>query len=539
MYTADRGTMAEKKKKGTAQGLLLVLILLTGCLARLLFLGENPAGLHQDEAYSAYNAWAMMEYGTDSYGYVRPVYYTVWGSGMSVLYSWLEMPFLALLGTTATAVRLPQALFGCLSILAAYGLGKEMGSVHTGLFFAGLLAVNPWHIQQSRFGLDAGLAVPMFLFFIYFLCRYLNGKRGSVWGVAVFGGLTLYCYALTWLLVPGVLFLSLLFFRKRVSFDKKLLGAGLLLFVMAFPLLLFLAVNFGWLPEIRNGLFSVPKLPALRTGEMAFSLSALKKRFLWLVSMLWTQHDDMWWISNENVGSYYYISTPFIVIGFLWQLKIFAAWLGRKEELPLSFLITIWFGTAFAIGCCIDMAKFHKVNFIHIPIIFYGALGLMCVLRFLERLGRRWAWAGTGAAALGYLASFGFYVYSQASFGHPYEAYGNSVLSHMHWYRYEAAMDRAEELTEGEIGILGLNYANVMLYRKISPGEYLETVTYSGDDPAFQTVAAVGRYHFDEMPGEGAESTVFVYPYMMEPAFQEAGYRTEHVTECYGVAYRE
>ena len=302
-----------QRKKISAEGALLALILLAGCLVRLAALDRNPLGLHQDEAYSAYNAWSVMRYGIDSYGYTRPVYYTVWGSGMSVLYSWLEMPFLALLGTTVWAIRLPQAVLGCLSIPAVYGLGKEMGGRHLGLLFAGFLAINPWHIQQSRFGLDANLAVPMFLFSMYFLCRYLNGKRRSVWGAVFFAGLTLYSYALTWILVPAVLLLCLIFFRRRICFDRRLLGAALLLFAMAVPLLLFLAVNFGWIPEIRTGIFSVPRLPAIRTDEMVFSLSALKSRFLWLTAMLFAQHDDMWWISNETVGSYYYISTPFIL----------------------------------------------------------------------------------------------------------------------------------------------------------------------------------------------------------------------------------
>ena len=107
-------------KRVSVEGAVLALILLVGCLVRLAALDKSPLGLHQDEAYSAYNAWSVMHYGVDSYGYVRPVYYTVWGSGMNVLYSWLTMPFLALMGTTVQAIRLPQAILGCLSIPAVW-----------------------------------------------------------------------------------------------------------------------------------------------------------------------------------------------------------------------------------------------------------------------------------------------------------------------------------------------------------------------------------------------------------------------------------
>ena len=84
-------------------------------------------------------------------------------------------------------------------------------------------------------------------------------------------------------------------------------------------------------------------------------------------------------------------------------------------------------------------------------------------------------------------------------------------------------------------------------------------MVYTDDEPEFRTVRSIGRYHFDSMPGSAAEEgdsmeeghssedhsgeedrpEVFVYPYMMEAVFREAGYVTEHVTECYGVAYRE
>ncbi len=532
--------MIAQKKKVPAEVLVLALILLAGSAVRLAALDVHPLGLHQDEAYSAYNAWALMHYGIDSYGYVRPVYYTVWGSGMSVLYSWVTMPFLALLGISVWAIRLPQAILGSLSILVIYGLGKEMYDSRVGLLFAGFLAINPWHIQQSRFGWDANLAVPMFLLCMYFMCRYLNGKKNSIWGAAVFAGFTLYSYALTWIMVPCVLVLCLLFWRKRLTFDRRFVGAVFLLFVMALPLLLFLAVNFGWIPEIRTGVFSIPKLPSLRTGEMGVSLSALKGRFIWMAAMLWSQHDDIWWITDEAVGSYYYISTPFIIIGLCYHIKVFISCVWKKRDFPLHFLIMVWFLTAFATGCGIDRAKYYKVNNIHIPIIIYGAIGVMCVLKLLR--GLKWKrvvgagmWVITGV----YLAAFGYYLYYQASFGLHYENYGYPQLSHMHWYKYEEAIERAEELTDGDIGINGLNYANIMLYKKISPYEYMESAVYDGDNLDFRNVVAIGRYHFERLPDEGTDAMVYVYPYMMENVFLEAGYTTEHVTECYGVAYKK
>lgn len=581
----------KEKWRFRKETIALVGILFVGCMVRLIALGSNPMGLHQDEAYSAYNAWSVLYYGVDSYGYTRPVYYTVWGSGMSVLYSYLTMPFLALFGTTVWAIRLPQAILGCLTILAVYGLGKEMYEEKTGLLFALLIAINPWHIKLSRFGLDASTAVPFFVFAVYFLCRYLNGKRESLWPAVLCFGFTLYSYALTWVAVSLFLLCVLIFFRKRISFDRQLVGGIVILGVMALPLILFLLVNFDLIPEIRTGLFSIPKLPTLRTGEMAISLGAFKRRFLWLVAMLWSQHDDMWWMTDAKVGSYYYASVPFFVLGIVCFVKQLLCDIKKKKKMPLYGLLGIWFVLSFALGCGIDMAKFHKVNLIHIPIILFGGLGVIESCRIVSRIcchkkkaaieenvteaergnlsgtgektkafgsssneckqkleekykkvqKREWFRKGTVAICLAiYLVSFSAFCYEQITFPVDYTLYGQSAQSHMHWYKYEKAIDRAEELTKGEIGIINLNYANVMLYKKISPWGYLEKVKYDGEDPAFRSVISIDRYVFNKMPWEeGTEDMVFVYPYNLEQEIKEAGFETEYVTECYGVAWKK
>ena len=108
----------------------LILILVLAGAARLCGLSVLPEGMMPDEAYGAYNAYALMTEGIDSRGYVFPVYFIAWGSGMNVLYSYLAIPFFRILGVTALAYRLPQAIVGILSVFAAYVLGKELKNQH-------------------------------------------------------------------------------------------------------------------------------------------------------------------------------------------------------------------------------------------------------------------------------------------------------------------------------------------------------------------------------------------------------------------------
>lgn len=511
-------------------GLWLIIIVVTGSIVRLGALDRWPLGMHQDEAFSAYNAWSVMHYGMDSEGYVRPVYYTASGGGMSILYSYLQMPFIAILGTTVWAVRLPQAILGCVSIVAAYFLGKELYKEWMGVAFAGMVAINPWHILQSRFGLDANLAVPMLLFAFVFLCRYLNGRRKSLLPATIFFGLTLYSYVITWPLVPLVLVLTLIFFRKRIQFNKGLAGCILLLFVMALPLMLFMAINYELIPEIRTFLFSIPKLVQMRAGEFGFDNFVAHVK--WMLAMLWAQHDDIWYITNSKVGAYYFISTPFILWGLILQLKALVDSLRKKKELPLSFILAIWFGAMFFVSCGIDFAKYYKVNCLHLPIIFCGVYGLASVVKALQKI----KWLPVAVCAV-YMGFFGYFLYTEISFPVVYENYGQPRLSHMLWNEYEDAIQYAEELTDGEISIIDLSYANVLLCTQTPPQEFVETVEFMGDDLAFREVSSFGRYHFGVYPTEETKDWVYVLPYYVQEVFEGAGYTVEHVTGCYGVAY--
>ena len=87
-------------------------LLFLGAFARLYRFGSAPPGLNQDEAFAAYDAWALLHYGTDSSLHRLPVYLTAWGSGMNALESYLMIPFLAAFGVKTWVIRMPQLLLG-------------------------------------------------------------------------------------------------------------------------------------------------------------------------------------------------------------------------------------------------------------------------------------------------------------------------------------------------------------------------------------------------------------------------------------------
>ena len=125
------------------QKLLFILILILGIGARLWMFGDVPGGINQDEAFAAREAWSLLHYGKDSFGYSYPMYLTAWGSGMNALNTYLMMPFIALFGMHTWVFRLPQMLIGILSLFAIEEIVSKVAGWKCSLLAMFLLAVSP------------------------------------------------------------------------------------------------------------------------------------------------------------------------------------------------------------------------------------------------------------------------------------------------------------------------------------------------------------------------------------------------------------
>ena len=352
---------------------IISIVFILAFLNRFCFLAVWPEGALPDEAYGAYNAYGLMTEGIDSRGYSFPVYFVAWGSGMSVLYSYLAIPFFKLFGVGLWAYRLPQAIISFCSVIAIYTVCKELYSKKMGVFLAFVLAINPWSIMNARFGLDANMAPGMFIIGFCFLVLGIRKSSKYMILAAMFMGLTLYCYALSWIVVPLFLVLCLAFCWKSIPFDKYTWIAVGLLFLMALPLILFLAINLGFMPEIRTDFFSIPKLASFRGNEMSFKniLNSLMKT----IKTILLQYDNAGHTSSELVGAYYLFTTPFFVFGIIYHLWYVVRHL-KFGQSPLECVWLFWlFGAAIICVLNESITMIH-INLIHLPIIFYSGYGI-------------------------------------------------------------------------------------------------------------------------------------------------------------------
>lgn len=468
--------------------LLVPVLLLLGGILRLFCLGSVPGGMHQDESFVAYNAFAMLHEGVDSAGHHFPVYMADWGDGHSALYVWLLMPFLALNGGHFSPFlsRLPQAVISIFTLWSVYHLIKCLFNRTMALWSLFLLAICPWHIMMSRWGLDANLAPGFLIFGLTFFVKGLEQKKYLLLS-GLFYGLSLYCYAVIWPAVPVMLFLQIVYClaHQKLRIDKWSLGASLILFVMAVPLLLFVMVNSGLIPEITLPFMTIPRMSGYRGSEIALTLPGMWNNLRTALALLWRQSNGSAFDILLPWGLFYDIGRIFIVIGAVsLLLRLFHSF-REKKFCPEYFLFVQLLGGA--LTCLLVTAILHQINALFIPLVLAEAYGVWTVTKLTVRKnGQSAKWISCGIAFL--------YLVCLALFQRDYYTDYRTLVSAYFAEGVDDCVDFAlEQCAASHIDSLiaekGAQWPRLLLYTETLPSQYLTSVIYdSAPTPAsFET----------------------------------------------------
>ena len=454
-----------------------VLILLLGALLRLLYLSRVPGGLHQDEAFVLLNSYDLLHEGRDSAGYAFPIYMSSWGDGQSAMYSWLLTPLLLLnKGIPTTFLgRLPQALVGILTLWCVYCLVKEMFGHTAGLWALFALSVCPWHIMACRWALDANMAPGFLMFGLYFFVRGMNDNRYLLLA-ALFYGLSLYCYAVIWPMLPILLALQVCYGIRyhKIHCNRYSVLSVLLLFVLALPLLLFVLVNQGLLPEIALPWITIPKTQGYRGGEIAFSLSSVYANFKNTAHLLLLQDTGSPYDFLPPWGLFYDIGRLFILIGivcmlyrlirsvrqhvFCWEFFLFAQLMGGGIT---SLLVT---------------ARMHQINDLYIPLVLCEAYGIWKCSCFLKGKSQSLGRIFTGCTTAFFLICL---VLFQKDYYTKYAETTNAYFSQGVEDCVAYSMKQCKTLGLTTISAeKATQWPRLLLYTQTLPSQYLATVTY-------------------------------------------------------------
>jgi len=220
----------------------IALVLLVAGLTRMWKLTEFPVSLTMDEVAIGYGSYSLLQTGMDERGNSWPLAFYSVGDYKPPVNFYILMPFIATLGLTEFAVRIPVALMSTASVglfmLLIYQLNKRWTTVAlSGLW----LAVLPWHIHYSRFGTEAITA--MFFLLIALTSYFQALKTKSVWWLipSAFGfSISVWAYHSNRLFITilciGLLILSWKHIKPILS-NKHIIWPILVVLIFAIPFL--------------------------------------------------------------------------------------------------------------------------------------------------------------------------------------------------------------------------------------------------------------------------------------------------------------
>ena len=478
--------------------IVLFLILVIGSFVRLFKIGSMPNALNVDEASSGYDAFSLMKYGIDRNGNSFPVVLYSWGSGQSILYSLIMIPFLQFGGLTEFTMRVPMAIVGIISLYVMYYLLKNIFDnkkiALLGTFF---LSICPWHIMKSRWGMECNLFPDLILFAIFLLIIGIKKKK-TIYQVLAFimFGISSYSYATSYLFLPFLVcgILAYLIFKKEISIKKAIIYLGIV-FVIAIPLIIYLVINTFDLNQISILEITIPKLKVNRYEEVStiFSGNIIENcvdNLLATIKLLIMQYDGLEWNALKNYGIIYFISLPFFIIGLIISFK-------KYNKNIYNKIIDIWMISAIILSafCKINI---NHINIMMIPIIYYSILG---IYEIIEKYNLILPWIISIYILLFILFT---YDYSKQDFNN--------------YFTFNSGIQELSEYCEKlDVDNIYCDYSfkepfiYFLFYQEYDVHEYLDTVEYFKKDGTFDNVKAFGKYKF-YLPEKIEENSIIIVP---------------------------
>ncbi|MGC9393836.1 MAG: ArnT family glycosyltransferase [Anaerolineae bacterium] len=344
----------------------IIAMLLLAWGLRWIALLDVPPGWRDDDLIELYTfSWEILESG--------PRIYFSGASGHEPLYHTLRAPLLALAGLNQASARWQAAVFGTLTVLLTWAVGRRLFTREVGLLSGALIAVSFWALMYSRVAIRHIGVLPWALLAIYCAWRVLQDARPprtAAFGVAIGTAGAMYTYY-AGRLIPALLIVALPFVGGHKGRWKPYLAA------LAGGLLL--AAPMFWAAS------HIPGADA-RVSELAVPLTALKQGDIRpLVQTAWTTlgmahaKGDPEWLYNISERPVFGIAGALIFyLGILTRL-------GHLKQANARLML-LWLGAGIAPA------------FISLPPSSYGhtilALPAVYILTAMpmKAAARRWRW---------------------------------------------------------------------------------------------------------------------------------------------------
>lgn len=384
-----------KKRQKIYMFVIFIITIFIAVFIRTYSLGSFPVGVNQDEAMAAIDAKALAFYGTDRFGMRYPIHFTAWGYGqMSVMLSYLMIPFIKIFGFSLAVIRLPAAIISVFGMVAAYlwsielgeelfiGKDKKSQKNRFGILVLILIAINPWHIMQSRWALDCNMLPHFFILGIYFLSKGIK-KIKFTYISMIFFAACMYCYGLAFLSIPLFLVISCIYLlsKKQIKWFQALICLGIFI-ILSLPIDLVMLINTFQLKTIETKFFIIPYFPnSIRSNDILFFADGKINQFLENIKSVFElvllQKKDAAWNSIADFGTIYLCSLPFSTFGAIILFK-------KARGNHKIQILKIYILSSLITGVLIRGINVNKMNIIYYGMILLTAIGIYYSLLLLK-----------------------------------------------------------------------------------------------------------------------------------------------------------
>jgi len=237
--------------------LFLFLIIFLGAFLRLYKVPAVPPGLYIDEISDAYNGYEILTKGVDEHGAKYPLWFKAFGEYKMPMFVYTAAGSIALFGRTDFAVRFPALVCGILTLIIFYFLVENLSKFikqkipfppsSLALTSTLILAISPWHIQFSRAGFDATIALPFYLLGLLFSILAYKKKQSFLLTLSfICLALTGYSYNAYRLFVPATfLVIAAIFVIKQKQMLKGIILNAIFFIIMILPMVIFTFTGAG------------------------------------------------------------------------------------------------------------------------------------------------------------------------------------------------------------------------------------------------------------------------------------------------------
>ncbi len=505
--------------------IVLLLIVAATLVLRVYHVTQDPPALSWDEVSIGYNAYSILKTGRDEHGKFLPFdAFVAYGDYKPPLAVYATVPFVAIFGLTDLAVRLPAAFFGTLTVLLTYFLVKELlKRDHYALLSAAVLAVSPWHINISRGGFEANIA----LFFVV-LGTWLALSAGSHPRRWLFAWLPFVAaiYTFNSSRVFSVLFVPalLVFLFRDIKKHVRLFITGVVIAVLcAAPIvphllsaqarLRFTEVNiFTDLSVVETANSRLAREHGNVIGELVNNRRVGYVRSFLIHFMdnlqpdfLFVKGDGNPKFSIQDVGQLYLIEAPFLAVGI--------AMLFLSN--PGIAALLIWWIIAAIIPAATARETPHALRILnslpawHI----FVAYGILSIYTYIKK-GR----------VVYVLLLIVLYLFSMTYYLHNYYRHYPVEFSGEWQYGYAQALERIAPIAQNYDRVvmtdsIGRPYMYTLFYTKTDPAVYLRSKDSYFDAEGFYHVKGFLKYRFGGMlPDEFDGKTLYIWNSLPEGA---------------------